>query len=33
MSALDDKDVRTAEQWHSAVEFMKNTLKKQVLRV
>lgn len=30
MSALDDKDVRTAEQWHSAVEFMKSALKKQV---
>lgn len=30
MSALDDKDVRTPDQWISAVEFMKNTLKKQI---
>ena len=30
MSALDDKDVRTLDQWHSSVEFMKNILKKQV---
>ena len=30
MSALDDKDVRTPDQWKSAVDFMKNTLKRQV---
>ena len=30
MSALDDKDVRTADQWQSSVEFMKNALNKQV---
>ena len=30
MSALDDKVVRTSEQWRSSVDFMKNTIKKQV---
>jgi optic atrophy protein 1 len=30
MSALDDKHVRTVEQWHSSVQFMKNILRKQV---
>ena len=30
MSALDDKDVPSAEQWKSAVGFMTNTIKKQI---
>ena len=29
MSALDDKDVPSAEQWRAAVEFMNTSLKKQ----
>lgn len=31
MSALDDKVIRTAEQWRASVDFMKNTIKKQVM--
>ncbi len=30
MSALDDKDVQTAEQWAAAVQFMISSLKKQI---
>ncbi|XP_064384998.1 dynamin-like 120 kDa protein, mitochondrial [Halichondria panicea] len=30
MSALDDKDVQTAEQWEAAVQFMSSSLKKQI---
>jgi len=30
MSALDDKDVPSAEQWRSAVEFMTSALGKQI---
>lgn len=29
MSALDDKDVPSAEQWRAAVEFMSTSLRKQ----
>ncbi len=30
MSALDDKDVQTAEEWEAAVQFMTSSLKKQI---
>ena len=30
MSALDDKDVQTPEQWEAAVKFMSSSLKKQI---
>ena len=30
MSTLDDKDVRSAEQWKEAVKFMESSLNKQI---
>ena len=32
MSALDDKDVPSAEQWKAAVEFMTSALQRQIKR-
>ncbi len=32
MSALDDKDVPSADEWKAAVAFMTNALRKQILQ-